>query len=170
MKFRSKSDLLEAIEREHDTLVALVEALPPESRDTAAVWGDGWTVKDLCAHLTEWEQILLRWYRDGLEGRKPAVPAAGYKWNETPRLNQAIWRKHRSRSWRTVRQEFDSSYEEVLGLARRLGEDELLTPSAFSWTGNLPLMTYLAANTSSHYRTAKKLIKRWLRAAQRQGT
>ena len=108
-----------------------------------------------------------RWYRVGREGREPAVPAAGYKWNETPRLNKDIWRKHRNKSWRKVREEFDSSYEEILSLAQRLEENELLTPGFFPWTKKLPLMTYVAANTSSHYRTATKLLKRWLRARAR---
>lgn len=164
MKFQSKVDLLEAIEREHATFLDLVESLPSRSYGEAGVWGDDWTIKDLCAHLTEWEQMFLRWYRDGREGLEPAVPAAGYKWNETPRLNQAIWRKHRNKPWRKVRAEFDSSYEEILGLARQLEEDELLTPGFFPWTKKLPLMTYVAANTSSHYRTATKILKRWLRA------
>lgn len=167
MKFRSKTDLLEAIEREHATFVDLVESLPSRSYAKAAVWGDGWTIKDLCAHLTEWEQMFLRWYRAGQEGREPAVPATGYKWNETPRLNKAIWRKHRNKSWRKVREEFDSSYEEILSQARKLEENELLTPGFFPWTKRLPLMTYVAANTSSHYRTATKLLKRWLRARSR---
>ena len=107
MKFQSKADLLEAVEREHAIFVELVESLPPRSYAEAGVWGDGWTIKDLCAHLTEWEQMFLRWYRVGREGREPAVPAAGYKWNDTPRLNKAIWRKNRNKSWRKVREEFD---------------------------------------------------------------
>lgn len=167
MKFRSKADLLEAMEREHATFVALIESLPARARARAGVWGDDWTIKDLCAHLTEWERMFLRWYRDGREGRRPDLPAAGYKWNETPRLNRAIWRKHRKRSWRAVREAFDASYEEILALARRLDEDELLTPGFYPWTKKLPLMTYLAANTSSHYRTATRLVKRWLRAQAR---
>ena len=167
MKFQSRADLLEAIEREHATFVHLVESLPSRSYTKAGVWGDGWTIKDLCAHLAEWEQMFLQWYRVGQEGCEPAVPAAGYKWNETPQLNKAIWRKHRDKSWRKVREEFDSSYEEILSLARQLEEDELLTPGFFPWTKKLPLMTYVAANTSSHYRTATKLLKRWLRARSR---
>ena len=167
MKFQSKTDLLEAIEREHATFVDLVEALPSRSFAEAGVWGDGWTIKDLCAHLTEWEQMLLRWYGDGMEGREPVMPAAGYKWNETPRLNKAIWRKHRDKSWRQVKKEFDSSYEEILKLAQLLDERELLAPGYFPWTKKLPLMTYVAANTSSHYRTATKLLRRWLRSRDR---
>jgi hypothetical protein len=34
----------------------------------------------------------------------------------------------------------------------------------FASTGKNPLTTYLGANTCSHYRTATKILKRWLRA------
>ena len=166
MKFQSKAELVAAIEREHDAFVALVDAQSPRSRTQAAVWGDDWTIKDLCAHLTEWEQMFLGWYRAGLEGREPALPAEGYKWNETPRLNEDIWRRHKRASWRHVREAFDTSYEEILSLARQLDESALLTPGTYPWTKKLPLMTYLAANTSSHYRTATKLVRRWLRTTK----
>ncbi len=163
MKFRSKRDLLEAIEQEHASFVELVDSLRGADRDRPGVWGDDWTVKDLLAHLTAWEQMFLRWYREGAAGLQPAVPADGYKWNETPRLNRAIWREHKDHSWPRVRDAFDASYQEIRDLAGELGESELLTPGRHSWTKKLPLMTYLAANTSSHYRTATKILKRWLR-------
>ena len=127
------------------------------------VWGDDWTAKDLFAHLTEWEQMFLGWYRDGLAGRKPSLPAPGFRWNETPRLNRAIWRKHRHASWPSVRRRFDASYVEILTLAESLPEEALLAPGSFAWTKANPLVTYLGANTASHYRTATKILKRWLR-------
>ena len=163
MKFGSKDDLLTAIEREHALFVGLVESLSPDLRVEPGAWGDGWTVKDLLAHLTEWERMFLGWYRQGLEGGAPALPAPGYKWNETPRLNADIQRRHAAKSWARVQADFDASYEEILTLARELDKAELLDPGHHPWTGKLPLMTYLAANTSSHYRTASKILRRFLR-------
>jgi hypothetical protein len=127
------------------------------------VWGDGWTIKDLFAHLTEWEQLFLEWYRQGLTGKDPARPAVGYRWNQTPDLNRAIWRKYRHRSWRQVRARFHSSYTQVLALTAGLAEAELLEPGRFRWTGRLPLVSYLGPNSCSHYRTATRILQRWLR-------
>jgi len=163
MKYASKRDLVASIEKEHRAFVELAESVPRARYKEAGVWGDGWTIHDLFAHLTEWEQMFLRWYREGLEGGAPALPAPGYKWNETPKLNRAIWKKHRRRATKRVLEEFDASYEEVLALARRLSEKELLEPGHFAWTKRNPLVTYLGANTSSHYRTARKILERWLR-------
>jgi hypothetical protein len=41
-----------------------------------------WSAKDVLAHLTEWEQMVLGWYHAGLAGETPALPAPGFKWSE----------------------------------------------------------------------------------------
>jgi hypothetical protein len=163
MKYSSKQDLLTQIETEHARFVDLIDALPTRSRTETGVWGEDWTAKDLVAHLTEWEQMFLRWHRAGLAGKQPQMPAPGYKWSETPRLNHEIWRRHKDASWKRTRAAFDASYQEILALAKSLREEELLEPGRFAWTKKNPLTTYLGANTASHYRTAVKIIKRWQR-------
>ena len=163
MIFSSKRDLLASIRTEHDTFVTLAGSIPVKRYREGGVWGDGWTIKDLFAHLTEWEQMFLGWYRQGQLDEQPALPAEGYKWNQLPELNRAIWRKHKSRSWKDVRDGFDRSYQEILSLAEDLTERQLLAPGHFPWTKQHPLTSYLAPNTCSHYRTATKILKRWLR-------
>lgn len=163
MKYRSKLDLIDDIEKEHATLVALAESIGPERYAEPGAWGDDWTIKDLFAHLHEWAQMCLGWYRQGLTGEDFPAPAEGYKWSQTPALNQVIWEKHRDASWSSVRSRFEESHLEILELAKALTEEELLTPGHFSWTHKSQLATYLAANSSSHYRAATKFIRRWLR-------
>jgi hypothetical protein len=161
VRFASKQELIQSIENEHEALVELVGSIPRKRYGEEGVWGDGWSIKDLLAHLTEWEQMFLHWYREGREGGRPVLPAPGFKWNQTPELNREIWRKHRRKSIQKVFAEFEKSYEEVLTVARQLSPKELLTPGHYGWTGKHPLTTYLAPNTCSHYRTATKILKRW---------
>lgn len=163
MRFSSKEALLRSIEDEHERFVAMAATIPTVNYSETGVWGDGWTVKDLFAHLTEWEQMFLRWYRLGVTGEDFERPAPGYKWNQTPALNREIQRRYRDSPWESVRARFDSSYKEILELTRSLSESELLSPGHFGWTGKYPLTTYLAPNTCSHYRTATKILQRWLR-------
>jgi hypothetical protein len=163
MKFTTRRELIDKIEAEHRAFLELAHSIPGKRYREAGVWGDGWTVQDLFAHLTEWEQMFLRWYREGSEGGSPALPAPGYKWNQTPALNRAIQRKHGRKSLRKVLEAFDASYEEILSLARELTPKQLLTPGVFAWTGKHPLTTYLAPNTCNHYRAAARILKRWLK-------
>ena len=174
MRYRSKRDLLESITTEHDALRELLRDIPKARQNEPGVWGDGWTVRDLVAHLAEWHVMFLRWFQEGQRGGTPAMPAPGFKWNETPRLNRAIWEKHRRRSFRIVEAEFTTTYEEIVGLLAGLSEAEIFESGRFAWTGKNPLVTYVGPNTASHYRFARKVLKRWhrgsIRVASRGGT
>ena len=163
MRFHTKAQLLDSIRHEHGAFLSVAAAIPQDCYVQPGVWGDEWSIKDLYAHLTEWEQMFLSWYREGLAGNNPPRPAPGYKWNQTPALNRAIWQKHQHTPWRQVSRRFEASYEEILGLASSLTQAELLEPGHFPWTGRLPLASYLGPNSSSHYRTATKILKRWLK-------
>jgi hypothetical protein len=163
MKYKSKVDLLAQVGREHDALIALVGIVPASRLDEAGVWGDDWSVCDLLAHLSEWHSLFLGWFRDGLRGASPELPAPGYKWNETPRLKRAIWAKHAGRELSSIAAEFESTYEELLHLLEKLSESELLESGHFAWTGRNPLVTYAGANTASHYRFAQRVLKRWMK-------
>lgn len=162
MRFASKAELIEGIEETYRAFVELTRSIPKTRYREAGVWGDDWTLQDLLWHLTEWHRMCLGWYREGRDGGSPALPAAGYKWNQTPALNRAIWLKHRRKTLAEALGEFETSHEEILSLVRRLSPKDLLAPGRFAWTGQHPLTTYLAPNTSSHYRWATKVLKRWL--------
>lgn len=164
MKYSSKQALLGDIRKEHDALWARVQDIPRTRWRKPGVWGDEWTIVDLLAHLAEWQFMFLRWHDTGLSGAKPDMPAPGYKWNETPRLNRAIWQKHKARSAAAVVADFNEGYERILTVVNSLSDDQLLKPGSFAWTGAYPLTTYLGPNTASHYRFASKALKRWCRS------
>lgn len=163
MRYRSKRDLVDDIEGEHERLWSLLDDIAPARYEEAGVWGDGWSLKDLVAHLAEWQRMFLGWYEAGQEGREPDMPAPGYRWNETPRLNREIRARHADASWAEVRADFDAGYRRILALVDEVPEEGLLTPGHFPWTGKYPLTTYLGPNTASHYRFAIKVIRRWAR-------
>lgn len=144
-------------------MLALLRTVPLARYKEPGVWGDRWTVHDLVTHLTEWQQMLLHWIDDGRRGRIPAMPAPGFKWNETPALNRSIQQRYADQAVQTALKKFKTSCETLHGLALELTPPELLEPGHFAWTGKLPLMTYFAANTCSHYRFASKVLKRWMK-------
>ena len=169
MKYQSKEALMSDIRTQHDWLCARLRELPKSRWREPGVWGDGWTVTDLVAHLAEWQLMFLTWYEDGLKGTIPAMPAPGYKWNETPKLNRAIWARHRFCSASAVRSEFEAEFNRILEIVEALSPEQLLTPGHFLWTKKNSLTTYLVPNTASHYRFALKVIERWLKGVARPG-
>jgi hypothetical protein len=85
-----------------------------------------WSVKDVLAHLIEWEQMVLGWHKAGLRDEIFELPAPGFKWNQTLALNQQIYEKHRDRPLEEVLEQFTTSYQEILKVIQGLSNDDFL--------------------------------------------
>lgn len=169
MRYATKALLVQDIIGEHARLTALLDAIPLHTFKEPGVWGDDWSVHDLVAHLAEWQKLFLGWHAAGLAGETPDMPARGYKWSETPRLNHDLRERNRAEHPSHALREFSQSHDRTLALAESLSEAQLLEAGHFTWTGRNPLVTYLSANTASHYRFAQRVLRRWLRSRQAKG-
>ena len=164
----NRRDLLDEIRRERAALDDAIAPLTPRRMTTAGVTRGGWSVKDVLAHLVEWQRMNLDWCAAGLRGEKPAIPAPGYTLRELPRLNEAIYRKHRRRSLRAVLQDYRTYHERVVEIIDTPSDADLVTLGRFSWTGpSWTLSDYLRAATAAHYLWARTRIRRWRRALER---
>src|SRR5512134_1870441 len=108
-----KQDLLAEIRVERAALDQTLALLTPRQMTMPGVTRGGWAVKDVLAHLVEWQQMNLNWYAAGLKGEKPAIPAPGFTLRELPRLNAMIYRKHHRRSLQAVLRDYRSYHERV---------------------------------------------------------
>jgi hypothetical protein len=164
----SKADLVSEALRERRALDDTLALLSPRQMTIAGVTRGGWSVKDILAHLVEWQRMNLDWYAAGVRGEKPVIPAPGYTLRELPRLNEDIYRKHHRRPLAAVLEDYRSYHERVLDLIESLPDTDLVTMHRFSWTGpSWTLSDYLRASTSAHYLWARTRIRRWWRASQK---
>lgn len=160
-----KRDLLSAIERERRALDDALAPLSPRQMTMAGVTRGGWSVKDVLAHLVEWQQMNLDWYAAGVRGETPVIPAPGFTLRELPRLNEQIYRKHHRRPLAAVMRDYQAYHERVVQLIESLTDADLVTLNRFSWTGpSWTLSDYLRASTAAHYLWARTRIRRWWRA------
>ena len=160
-----KIELLSEIQRERRALDDVLALMPARHMTRAGVTRGGWSVKDVLAHLVEWQQMNLDWYAAGLRGEKPAMPAPGFTLRELPRLNQMIYRKNHRRSLQAVVRDYRSYHERLVTLIESLSDADLVTLNRFSWTGpSWTLSDYLRASTAAHYLWARSRIRRWARA------
>lgn len=155
----NKADLLTAIDKERSTLETLLAGVSSEEMVMSDIVGT-WSVKDVLCHLIEWQQMCLGWYRAGVNGEVPELPAPGFKWNQTPQLNQFIYEKHRERPLADVLEQFHDSHQEMLDLIHSLSNETLFTPSVYKWTNKNTFGTYVVSATCSHYLWAKKEIRK----------
>jgi hypothetical protein len=157
----TKEQLLELIENERKALEDFLSELMPEEWVWPGALGP-WSVKDVIAHLLEWEQMFLGWYKAGLRGKMPEKPAPGFKWNQLPELNQKIYEKYCNQPLEDVQKKFRASYRQLLSTLKGLGEEELFQAGHFAWTGKHSLLAFILPNTSSHYHWARTEMKKGL--------
>jgi len=159
----TKELLLTESQKEHDKLDEYLSSLSQEQIIEPGIVAD-WSVKDVLAHLYEWEQMVLRWLAAGQRGEKPQVPSEGYKWNQIPALNEKIWLKYKDYTHTEVLSMFKESYFETMDTIENLSEEILFTRALYPWMNKNHLAAYFTSCTSSHYRWALKEIRKGFRS------
>lgn len=125
-----------------------------------------WAVKDILAHLTEWQKMLSGWYESGLAGKTPDVPAAGYKWNQLPALNRMIFEKYRDQPLEEMLRQFSESHRKTLEWIETLSDADLTTAGLYPWMNKNTLLAYIHSATDAHYLWAAKEIKKITKTIQ----
>ncbi|MDJ0106070.1 ClbS/DfsB family four-helix bundle protein, partial [Rhodococcus erythropolis] len=85
----SREELASALDSAYSKLDALLDGVAEaDAFDAVAV--DAWTVHDVLAVRVWWAEAVVEWIGAGLRDETPQTPAAGYKWTQTPALNQSV--------------------------------------------------------------------------------
>jgi hypothetical protein len=158
----TKEQLLKEIENERAALEEFLIGLTPQEMIQPGTLGP-WSVKDVLAHLTEWEQMFLGWHKAGLKGKIAEKPAPGFKWNQLPQLNQQIYEKYCDQSLLDVQKQFRASYRQIMKTIQGLDEADLFKSGRFAWTEKHAIVTFILPNTSSHYRWARTEMQKGMR-------
>ena len=82
-------------------------------------------IRDVLAHLHHWHLMFLNWYKVGMNGEKPAMPAQGYSWKETPDLNKWIQEKYQNANLENAKQLLNESFFEIQSIISDHTNDEL---------------------------------------------
>ena len=123
-----------------------------------------WAFKDVLAHVTAWEQMVLGWFRAGLRGVGAATyQHPGFNWRQIPALNEQIYQEHRERPYPEIKADFAASYLEIKETIEAIDNDTMFTPEQFAWTNKNNMGTYFVSATSSHYVWARKEIRKLLK-------
>lgn len=158
---KTKEEILEAILSEREALETTLDQLSEEQKTQPGA-EDGWSVKDILAHITDWEKRLLLWIDESIQGERPQRPAPGMTWDDLDRLNELTYLANKDRSLEEVEIDFHSSYQKALKTVQALSEEDLIDPKRFSWRKGDPLWLMVAANTWEHYKEHRETIIEWL--------
>ncbi|MDP1560021.1 MAG: ClbS/DfsB family four-helix bundle protein [Pirellulaceae bacterium] len=149
----SKTDLLAGNE---DAFRSLSDLLAPLSKTQLDR-----NVRDVLAHLYEWQQMMFQWYQVGMAGGTLVMPAPGFTWQTTPKLNQQIWQSYQSFTLADVRKKLNRSHNKLQKLIEKHSNEELFTKRHYPWTGSTSLGAFLTSAGWSHYNWALKILRKF---------
>lgn len=155
-----KPELLAAMRASRRRLDALLAGIDDARWLESGVVAEGHSVKDLVAHITTWEERLLRWIARWRETGKPVRPEPGRGWDEIDAINDEDFASRRDLSLADVRAAGAHAYARTVTEVERLTPSEIIEPSP-AWDG-LALSWIIRANTDQHYDEHREHIEAWL--------
>lgn len=96
MKAKSEKEiLLLDSDKNLKFLLKIIESVPTRKRSLSIdIQERDKNFRNVLMHLYEWHAMLERWYREGMDGDIPFMPAPGYKWRNIKLLNMQIWENY----------------------------------------------------------------------------
>ena len=144
-----KTEILEQVSATHLLLEAHLSALSEAQMLQPGVNGQ-WTVKDVLAHVTWWEQHLLHRLKTGQDNlfqEGISMQAA------TDRANESIYAANRSRPLAEILEEFQASYQQVLTALEALSEEDVSQAEIYD---------IIAWDTFRHYPEHTAMLQSWM--------
>ena len=155
---KDKTDLIERIDREWSALLDTVDKLSDEQMTKPDA--GGWSPKDNLAHLTAWEQIMLRYH---LQGEPPhqvlQVDEATFERLDTDGLNAVLFERNRDRSVQDVLGDLHRSHAQVLATLEQVTLADLMRPRFSDDPQRRPVMDWVIGNTYEHYQEHRRVIQ-----------
>src|SRR5258708_4004192 len=141
-----KTIILALLQQSHRASAAFVQALD-ESERTAIGTPERWSAKDHLAHMTFCLQQNLIQKVNAILAQQEVPPREA----SVDQMNARVFAQHQLRPWEDVHANFEHVYADLIGLAERLSEADLMDSHRFSAiTEGHPLYTAFLGNGYEH--------------------
>lgn len=152
----SKGDLLNQIRADYESLLATLRASKLNTSDGFEDQNNAeWTAKDILAHVTAWEQVLLDFHIGGQSFDEViGMPGAEYHVTSFDDINAHLYATYQKWSWQQVEELASQVHAALMSVLENLPEEMLQAPAesiAAIGLDPYPLYEYIAANTYDHY-------------------
>lgn len=150
----NKQQVLETAQAAFERWEALLADLS-EAQILAPMLDDGWSIKDVIAHLKAWQELSMMRLEAGQYGEEPVRP----NWpqeldleteSNVDEINAWIYARHRHMPWPALYQAWRYGYLRFLALGELIPEEALLQKKHYAWTDSYSLADSLI-NSASHH-------------------
>ncbi len=155
----SKARILKRLQTEREKLEQTLSSLSPADMLQTGVVGE-WTVKDVLAHLADWEAHMLVWIAAGRRGDSVEHPDPGLTWQELDLFNQRVYEAHRDQSLEQVLEYFRTSHNQLMKMVEAMPDEEMLTAGRYPFLGKDMVSDWLT-QYADHDAWGKNKIRRW---------
>lgn len=138
-----------------------------EEEITTSRLPNGWSIKDLMAHLMAWQQVTTARLEAARRDASPAYPewlagASPESEEEIHRFNARILEMHRESPWSQVHRAWRAGFLGVLELGADLPEDDLLEAGRYPWLDGHPLIAVLQGTYRHHHDDHLGALRTWM--------
>lgn len=141
----NQSSLIDAVRTERARLDALL-AGASEAQMTHPGVQDEWSVKDMVAHLTFWEQGMVDNLKRALRSEEFQFPSG-----ELDDINAQVFAENQHRSLDDILADSRQVSQELLEQLQAFSDEDLLEPVRLDGDESMPLWQYIAMESSEHY-------------------
>jgi hypothetical protein len=124
------------------------------------VVGD-WSVKDVLAHLADWEAHMSLWLAEARAGSLVAEIETGLSWKQMDAFNERIYNRHRGQSLDEVLAYFHETHQQFMDMVEAMPEEEMLEPGRYAFIGK-GTVAYWLSLYAGHDRWAKTHLRKWM--------
>jgi len=146
----TKQQLLDKLEKAWADLKASYAGLSAAQMTEPGVTGD-WSIKDILAHVTTWEEEALRMMPIILEDKTPPRYAEAY--GGLNAFNAAMAEQKRGLSLDEVLAQLDATHQRLIDYVRQAPDDQITRETRFR--------RRLRLDTYSHYPEHARAIRDW---------
>jgi len=155
----TRTDVLSTLLMEQALWEAMLDDVGEERMDEPGVEGT-WSVKEIAAHLTGWDDWIAGQVRTVGRG-EPYVPdevATG----DLDEVNERFVAPWRDRPAAEVRAEARRVFGELVGAVEQLTDDQLAERGRWFWWPEATVAEGVAGEFTGHYREHMETIRGWL--------
>ena len=158
---KSKQEALTAARGEFERWDALLSSLN-EAQISDPQLDEGWSLKDVVAHLRAWQQRSIARFEAAQRGGEPNYPDWPNQLDpemegEPDALNSWLYQQSRDKSWATVYGEWRDGFARLLELGEATPENDLLEANKYSWLEGYALLDVLEGTYEHHKEHADNL-------------